>query len=679
MGSKLTRRQLLRLAGAASVVGVPATLAAHLLIESQGVPPPKASEFAANSILPASEDAIRAAQVVVLSRLKQPADYSSFLGEILRAEGVLGFRELPLDQLAWRLLRAGQIVLLGEGLLTPAYEEMLRAHVVRGGGLVVMRPYPSTYDLLGVVQVAGETNNGYLIVDKHPITQGIDPGPLQFHAPAGHYRVRDTQVLAWLCDGLGHRSNYPAITMRRVGRGLVAMWAFDLARSIVYTRQGNPAWINQDRDGLEGIRATDMFSGWIDLDRIHIPQADEQQRLLVNILHEMGQHLDDAKPLPRLWYFPGQANSVLVVTGDSHTNPVGAIERVLQVIEQRNGTMSIYYTPPADKAPRRALHRLRSWLSQLPLVGERIDGDNTVSPYDAEMWRSRGHEFALHPHVEEGLEAGWHEYWARFTGLGLGHFETARTHRVLWHGWTDTAQMQARYGIGMNLDYYHVGPSFQRPDGHWAFGYFIGSGLPMRFTDLQGRLLNIYQQPTLLVDEQVLSVPWASNPAKLNVNSAVSIALRLIDQATKGAYAAIATQFHIDPIAIKGPWTEDLLQWMERILDYCVAKEIPIWSAQRWLKYTRARNSPSILELHWSSKQQILSIIIELHGDSARSQAKSFTLLLPSQHGAHHLATISVNENRITPQRRKVGAVEYLSVVLDQGRHHLVATYGPSQ
>jgi hypothetical protein len=227
----------------------------------------------------------------------------------------------------------------------------------------------------------------------------------------------------------------------------------------------------------------------------------------------------------------------------------------------------------------------------------------------------------------------------------------------------------------MNLDYYHYGPSFQQPDGQWVFGYFTGSGLPMRFVDLQGRLLNIYQQPTLLVDEQVLNMPWASNPVKLDVNSAVSISYHLIDQAMHGAYAAIAMQFHIDPISIKGPWTEDALRWLEKTLDYCVEKEIPIWSAQRWLKYIRARNSPSTLELHWNSERKILSGVVELRSDPEESQIGGFTLMLPLYHAGLRLATVEVNENRITPQWRRVGGIEYVSVVLDSNRHRLVANY----
>ena len=41
-------------------------------------------------------------------------------------------------------------------------------------------------------------------------------------------------------------------TLRSVGPngGEAAAFAFDLNRSIVYTRQGNPAWASQNRDGV---------------------------------------------------------------------------------------------------------------------------------------------------------------------------------------------------------------------------------------------------------------------------------------------------------------------------------------------------------------------------------------------------------------------------------------------
>jgi hypothetical protein len=46
---------------------------------------------------------------------------------------------------------------------------------------------------------------------------------------------------------------------RRTG-GQAAAFTFDLARSIVQTRQGNPAWAGQERDGQPGpIRSNDLF------------------------------------------------------------------------------------------------------------------------------------------------------------------------------------------------------------------------------------------------------------------------------------------------------------------------------------------------------------------------------------------------------------------------------------
>ena len=117
------------------------------------------------------------------------------------------------------------------------------------------------------------------------------------------------------------------MTLRSVGAngGQAAAFTYDLARSVVYTRQGNPAWVGQERDGADGvIRSNDLFYGnasfdpqpdWVDLTKVAIPQADEQQRLLANLILQMNT---DRKPLPRFWYFPRNLEAVVVLTGDDH-------------------------------------------------------------------------------------------------------------------------------------------------------------------------------------------------------------------------------------------------------------------------------------------------------------------------------------------------------------------------
>src|SRR5690606_14900535 len=105
---------------------------------------------------------------------------------------------------------------------------------------------------------------------------------------------------------------------------------YDLAKSIGYTRQSNPEWAGQKRDGQgTNIRSDDMFfPDWIDFDKVQIPQADEQQRFLANLILLSNAH---KKPLPRFWYLPRKLKAAIVMTGDDHGNN-GTTERFEQYL-----------------------------------------------------------------------------------------------------------------------------------------------------------------------------------------------------------------------------------------------------------------------------------------------------------------------------------------------------------
>ena len=55
----------------------------------------------------------------------------------------------------------------------------------------------------------------------------------------------------------------------------------------------------------------------MDLNKVAIPQADEQQRLLANLILKAGLH---RKPLPRFWYLSRGLKAAVVMTGDDHGN-----------------------------------------------------------------------------------------------------------------------------------------------------------------------------------------------------------------------------------------------------------------------------------------------------------------------------------------------------------------------
>ena len=121
----------------------------------------------------------------------------------------------------------------------------------------------------------------------------------------------------------------PAVSLRTVGAGHAAAFTYDLARSIVYTRQGNPSWAGQNRDMLAfrpesglAVRSNDLFFGgdpndpqpdWVDLNRVAVPQADEQQRLLANMIIQYS-----ITPTPRFWYLPHGEKAAVAMTGDDH-------------------------------------------------------------------------------------------------------------------------------------------------------------------------------------------------------------------------------------------------------------------------------------------------------------------------------------------------------------------------
>ncbi|PIK71878.1 hypothetical protein CS379_17005, partial [Methylobacterium frigidaeris] len=81
--------------------------------------------------------------------------------------------------------------------------------------------------------------------------------------------------------------------------------------------------------------------------------------------------------------------------------------------------------------------------------------------------------------------------------LGLPAQETHRLHCVTWNGWADTAKIERAAGIRLDLGYYYWPGSWirRRP------GFMNGSGFPMRFADLDGRVLDIYQAASHLVNE----------------------------------------------------------------------------------------------------------------------------------------------------------------------------------
>ena len=389
--------------------------------------------------------------ILVITNGDSNNPFGAYLSEILRAEGLNCYHMTGLANVTSDVLERYDIAILAEGAISGIQSEMFEAFVTHGGRLVGMKPVDRLEAIFGVERSGGDLSEGYIKTDAgHPVGAGINPSTMQFHGSAALYQLTEAEPVAWLYKDRDTQSDHPAVTLNSFGNGMAGLWAFDLAKSIAYTRQGNPDLIDKDLDGLEGVRTVDKFVGWIDLDRIDIPQADEQQRLFVNLLVKLSE---DKRPLPRFWYFPEDKKSILVATGDSHMNPVEFIQNVLDRVDARGGRMTIYYSPVIVSDLGRAERVARFWATDnLPFIGDLLhETFGSPTPSDVAAWRDNGHEFALHPYVDNDLEDGWNTYWKEFTGRGYGPVPpTVRSHRVLWTGWTESARLQASYGMRMN-------------------------------------------------------------------------------------------------------------------------------------------------------------------------------------------------------------------------------------
>ncbi len=671
----LSRRRFLQVTAAAGLA-VPAVVAGVDLYDAQGDLPTPVSPYAD---APEPVHGAASAPILILTAEGGANVFSPYLAEILSAEGLAAFQVAPMSALGPDLVAQVDLIVLAEGALSTTQRETLEAFVRAGGRLVAMRPTAELAPLLGVEPASGATEEGYWIVDTyHPYGRGISEQPLQFHGRADHYTLAGARPIAWLTDRVGAERRRPAVCVHPVGQGQAVLWAFDLAKSIVYMRQGNPALANRPEPSWSGLRAVNMFVDWVDLERLPIPQADEAQRLLANILTGLSQ---GRRPLPRWWYFPATTPGVLIATGDNHASYFEAADTLLRIVEQYRGQFSVYYTPQEisylSRAGRRALYRA----APVPWVGDRlIDRFHSPPASSVNEWRGRGHEWALHPYVDEtsvvpGLEAGWLHYWRQFTGQGYGPVPpTVRTHRIIWSGWVETARVQASFGMRLNLDYYHWGPLFQRPDQSWAWGYLTGSGLPMRFINEQGRVLKIYQLLTELADDHMLELRWGNEVrgiANLPAAEAVAVSRALIGAAAARYPSALVGQFHVDPFLTELLYRQRAETFLEGTLAAAVEHNLPIWSAERFLYFSEARAAAGLDQVTWDAASRRLGFTTRFGRDSG----EPLELLIPLTHQGFRLVTITADGARAPYAERRVGGVAYAGVAVPTRAMRFVVEY----
>jgi hypothetical protein len=552
--------------------------------------------------------------LVLTSSNRSP--FTRYLAEILQAEGQNLFTVENLENLSPSLLAAHDIVLLGEASVNSEQANVITNWVNEGGSIVAMKPDTSLLPLFGLSATGDTLADGYILVDTNTEAgRGITDSTMQFHGVADRYTNTSAEVIATLYQDATTSASAPAVTINRItGGGSAVAFAYDLARSVIYTRQGNPAWAGQERDGNVPIRANDMFyPDYINLNKVQIPQADEQQRLLANLIHWINL---EVHPLPRFWYLPQGHKAAILHTLDDHNTSAGT----RLTLDRLNAESA-----PNCNVADWSCYRATVWaFLQIP-----------VSNTEATNYVNQGHEIGVH--VENGctvnftsfdnLNSFYQNQIASFNSVfpGVGSPTTVRFHCIVWSDWVTQARVQAANGIRLNADYYYW-------PGSWVggrSGFFTGSGMPMRFADLNGDIIDVYQATTQLVNENDLSYPGAT--------------LAMIDRAEgpQGYYGIFTTHDDFRNSS-----------FLDSVVSAAKSRGIPIVSAKQVLDWTDARSRSTFSNISWD--ETALGFALNADGSAAGLKA-----MVPYQSRTNSISRITRNGVDVPFVVERIKGVDY--------------------
>jgi hypothetical protein len=567
------------------------------------------------------------------------ATFSRYYAEILRAEGFNAFTVADVSTVTAASLTPYDVVLLGKVSLNGTQLTAITDWVNAGGNLIAMDPDPALGSLLGLTIGGTTLANGYISVDTSTrVGNGVVGQTMQYHGNATFHTLNGATRLATLYANATTPTSNSAISLRSVGAngGHAAAFAYDLATSIVYTRQGNPAWVGQERDGSAPRRSDDLFYGasasdpqpdWIDRSKISIPQADEQQRLLANLILEVNS---DRKPLPRFWYLPNGHRAAVVMTGDDHDNG-GTIARWNEFLAASD--------PGCVVANWECIRGTSYLFSNTPIT------DAQVSAFEAQG-------FELGAHINTGCQnvdqptlaqmytdqlAIYHQKWPSAPVA-----RTMRHHCIAWADWASAAKVQLANGIRLDTTYYYW------PGPNWVNntpGHFTGSAIPMRFADLDGTIIDVYQAVTQMTDESNQTYPFTPDT--------------LLDRAVgpEEQYGVYTINAHTDLGIIPESTTT---------VASAKARGVPVVTARQMLTWLDGRNSSSFSAISFSNG--VLTFTVNAAAGSNGLQG-----MLPRRAGNRLLSTIVRGTTDVPYEAQLMKGYDYATFSATSGTY--TATY----
>ena len=577
-------------------------------------------------------------------------EFGTYTGELLKAEG---FNEFIIDSMTGgkvteSYLKRFDIIILAESKVNQAAKEMLSEFVKKGGNLIAFRPDKSLSELFGIIRADSIVTDGYITIDTSgKIGESLTSKPLQFHGTADIYTVDKGNVIATAIAGKKSRDLFPAVVKNNYGKGHTVAFLYNLPKSIVLTRQGNPLFAGLEKDGIPGLRGMDLFTdGWLDNSNSTINQADEQMVLLSHCIEEMSTY---ARPLPRLWYFPDTLKCLVTLTNDGEYKSETDFEPQFQDVDSMGAKMSIY-----------------------------IIGVDDVSREWVDKWTAKGFEIAGHP--DDTKEAG-NPDWNNMDSVikakkseiqgkyGL-QIRTNVNHWFVWCGkdqfgnpdFAAQAKLEEINGIELDINYAHYDMKSNQGDHYFGplgtdQGNFTGSGLVMKFANVEGKVINVYQQMNAVYDQQYNE----SHDPEGFFNSFKGLMDRSLNNEV---YSFISVKSHNDEYYFsKTP--------LMKMLAYANSNGIPVWTALMLLDFIKMREEATFTNTTWSNNKLSFNV------NSSLKHNNGLTIMVPNSFGNRKIKGITKNGNDASFIVREMKGSAYAMLTVIPGSNYSMAVrYG---
>jgi hypothetical protein len=218
---------------------------------------------------------------------------------------------------------------------------------------------------------------------------------------------------------------------------------------------------------------------------------------------------------------------------------------------------------------------------------------------------------------------------------------------VPWSDWSSLPKTELAHGIRLDATYYNY-------PGGWVQdhpGFFTGSGMPMRFVDVDGKTIDVYQAATQMTDESGQSYPFTIDT--------------LLDRAIgpQGYYGAFTANMHADVAASAGS---------EAIVASARARGVPVISGRQMLTWLDGRNASSFDSIDW--QRDTLSFRV-----TAGAGAGGLRGMVPAAFGGKELTTITREGNPIHFTPEIIKGVRYAFFAADSGAYAAAYRTGPRE